>query len=371
MGSHSFQPPCLLDVYSLLNKHHHAEEWSAFGNPDKLYRVLYTGSRMIRISTVVAFLALSLPCLASPLVYTSDYNVLTFGSFTGVNSDIAGSAAIGGSASFTQFGIATGDGGSSGAVASNGVLNLIVGGSLSMTDAELAKGDGVYAGAGSFVSAGVPNGSINTGTVPVDFEALKAEALAASADFAAMSVNGDSPIQYGNMSLNGSDSTLNVFSINASDLAVVNEVKINVPAGSAVLINVVGQGSHYQYKGLFLNGNQFEPGQADAWGEVLWNFVDATSFTIQGVKFGGTILAPKMDLTLGYGQVNGQIIANSINSTSDIHNFRFNGSSEPETPGNEEPGAVPEPSTILLTAIGAMLLLAGKVRSTRNKSMNA
>lgn len=302
----------------------------------------------------------------SPLTYTSDYNVLVFGSMSATSS-IGGSVAVGGSASFTNLGLATGNNGSSGLAPATGsdALNLIVGGSLSWTSGQLHQGSGVYGGAAALTWIGTPNGSINFGTVPADFNALATEARTASTEFAAMAANGTSTYNpWGGLLMKGTDTGLNVFTIDGSKMSSLNNVQIEVPEGAAVLINVTGVMSSFKYSGLTLNGKAFNYNDRENWGEVLWNFNATGSFEVNGVQFGGTLLAPNAAVTLVNGQLNGQVIASSLTTSAMINNYTFAGSSLPESPANEAP--VPEPGTYLLTACGLALLFVGRIKRTRD-----
>jgi choice-of-anchor A domain-containing protein len=321
---------------------------------------------MIRISSLLAILwmTLTVSSAASPLHFQPELNVLTFGSMTVVNSSIGGSVAVGGSANFVNFALANGNNGNAGLQPSSDGLNLIVAGSLSMTYGELKQGSGTYAGAASLTGVGVPNGSVTQAAASVNFGGLQTEALEASAEFAAMTANGSVNLQYGGLRLTGKDDTLNVFNVNAADLAKISELRISVPDNAAVLINVVGLGTSFSNAGLVLNDSPFSAKNPGPWGEVLWNFVDATSFSIQGVQFAGSILAPKTALTLGYGQVNGQIVANTLTSFSGINNFAFNGSGPGTSPGTE-PEPVPEPTTLSMAAAGVLLVLVSRFRHNR------
>lgn len=323
-------------------------------------------------SILLAIFLMAPSAIASPLSFTSDHNVLVFGSMSASNSSIGGSVAVGGSASFANLSIASGNGSASGSVPASGpdVLNLIVGGSLQWGNGSLAKGSGVYQGTALLANLGTPGGSINFGVSPVDFLSLASEAQAASAGYAALDSNGDAVYQWGGLTLTGTDAELNVFEIAGSSLSSLNSLKIVVPEGAAVLINITGSSASLSNFGITLNGQGFNHNQnADAWSQVLWNFAAAGTFTTNGIHLGGTLLAPTASVSLSNGKVSGQVVAGSLTSTAAINNFAYAGfplpagSSGPETPADVAP--VPEPGTYLLTACGLMLLLGGKFRRNR------
>jgi choice-of-anchor A domain-containing protein len=325
------------------------------------------GMRQIQFF-LLTFLLAAVSAVASPLNYTSDYNVLVFGDLT-ANSHIGGAVAVGGSANFQNVAIAGANGESQGykPASGPGVVNLIVGGDLTMKNGSLVNGSGVYGGTALLQNVGTPDGTINFGTVPVDFVALADAAQAASASFAAMAANGTATLQWGGLTLTGTSTELNIFEVSAADLGAISWMEINVPVGAPVLINVTGTNVNFKNAGLNLNGSQFNHNQnASQWGEVLWNFSAAGTFTIESVKFAGTLLAPNAEVSLKNGQVNGQLIAGSlVQKNSAIHNFTFNGTKVP-TPGDET-APVPEPETYLLTACGLLLVMVGKRRLSASR----
>ena len=318
--------------------------------------------RLTLIALVAAFLSFNL--LGSPLQLTVEPNVLVLGSASVSNASIAGSVFVGGSATFSSVSLANGNGTSTGATPASGkdAVNLIVAGSLVFANGQLTNGSGIYGGSASLIGVGLPDGQITQSNSSVNFPDLAVTATKASASFAAMDANGSTVSKWGGLILTGESDKLNVFTVDAHSLKTANNVAITVPEGAAVLINVIGVTTSFKNAGLTLNGASFDSKQADAWGEVLWNFADATSLTMQGVNFGGTLLAPKTEVELKSGQVNGQVIVGSLVSSAQINNFRFGGTAsgydkvgDPQSDASE----VPEPGTFTLAAAGAILLVIG------------
>lgn len=132
--------------------------------------------------------------------------------------------------------------------------------------------------------------------------------------------------------LSGSNTDLNVFDIAAADLGA-KQVGIDVPQGSAVLINVAGTAPAFQNNLLIKNQTSgtwdqasdgvVKPGQTTAagWPGILWNFPQATSLQINsGSAFAGTVLAPNAAVTVGNaGHTIGQMIAKSFVSSKETH----------------------------------------------------
>ena len=75
----------------------------------------------------------------------------------------------------------------------------------------------------------------------------------------------------GALVITGTDPTLNVCDIDASQLGNVN---VNFPAGSAVVVNVTGTSISWSGASVCLNGQCADSTQADS---VVWNFYQATS----------------------------------------------------------------------------------------------
>jgi choice-of-anchor A domain-containing protein len=140
--------------------------------------------------------------------------------------------------------------------------------------------------------------------------------------------------------LTGTSSTLNVFNLNAGTYTGAT-INISAPAGSTVVVNVVGgtdsfTGGSINYTGVSSN-------------DVLFNFNTASSLSLSNIAFTASILAPVANFTGSGGHVSGQLIAESASGTTEFESNLFTGDLG-STP------AVPEPSTWLLfiTGVGAM-----------------
>jgi|GEM_PF-2312915 len=292
---------------------------------------------------------------ASPLPFTTDYNVLVFTDMTGNNLSIGGSVAVARDATFTGVSVASGNNGSSGAAPNSGAgaMNLIVGDDLSWNGGQLVAGNGVHGGLGSISGVGVPGGVIGQGATPVNFAALQTQAQNAATSFAAMTTNGSTDVApWGGITLTGIDTGLNIFTVAATNLSSTSYLNIVAPSGSGVLINVVGNAASIQNAGINLNGQGFNyNSNAADWQNVLWNFTGTGTLQVSGVSLGGSILAPYGSVNVQFASLNGDIVANSLSASGGINNFAFNGT-EPE-----DPSAVPEPGTLLLSALGSTLIL--------------
>jgi choice-of-anchor A domain-containing protein len=188
-----------------------------------------------------------------------------------------------------------------------------------------------------------------TGSSGIDFASLNASLDSLSGQLGNLLSNGtilqpnSHPGQYGNPQwevLVGTDPSLNVFNIPASDLG--NTIDIEVPDGSTVIINVTGTAATSTSQ-LYYKGQQHS-GDDPTTDKVLFNFDAAQTVTIDG-QFDASILAPYAYLS-GDAQMGGTFIAASIGQTGEVHNIEFTGTLPLPSP------QVPEPASLMLVGTG-------------------
>jgi choice-of-anchor A domain-containing protein len=119
--------------------------------------------------------------------------------------------------------------------------------------------------------------------------------------------------------LYGTSTTANVFNLTQAQFQNNDNLDIEVPTGSTVIINVAGTSDTLQTS-LYYQGNTVTDANA---GLILFNFAAATSVTING-QFDGTLLAPLAYLS-GNSQMGGMFIAASIGPTGEVHYVPFGG----------------------------------------------
>jgi len=267
-----------------------------------------------------------------------DYNVFVFKDFKANSSDVQGRLAAGGNVTINNYSVGTSltDG-------NNGSANLVAGGKLVAKNGQLFHGSAV---AGSLDVAGsfsAPKGTISTGALPVDFSAEQLRLSSLSTTLAAKATTNGATggLQWGGYYLNTNSSGLSVFNIAATN---VNNFSLTSTAANAiVLINVSGTSANFQNMGFSFSG-------IDA-SHVLFNFVDATSITINGVGFLGSVLAPKADVAFNNGNFAGTLIAKSLSGGGEFHLAKFQGDLL-DAPKPLVQAAVPEPSTWMTMILG-------------------
>lgn len=285
----------------------------------------------------------------------ANYDVLAFGSFNSANTEVNGSLAVKGSATLSSFSVGKDlPSGYSGNA-------LTVGGNLSYTNGQVFRGNAVVGGSitgsGFTVAAG---SKASNAAMPLNFndELLSLKNISAAA--AALTANGTIS-KPGNLVFTGTNASLNVFSIAASDLLVGSGVAINIPVGSLAVINVSGVAFNAGSTGGFtLNGQTISNTNAGLASSIIYNFSDATSIGING-SWGGSILASNADVNVSSGAFFGSLYADDIVSTSEFYRARFSGFDK-ITPPVTAP--VPEPASWLMM-IGGFLLLGMAMRRRR------
>lgn len=298
----------------------------------------------VSVAVVVAgFVGVS-EASAGPFGLADDYSLVVLGNMQFSNGSIGGRAAVAGNATLSNFSI----GGALGYEPTS--VNLLVGGAADLKNGSVAG----TAHAASATTSGLGLQSpLQIGPSPLDFLALDTALTTQSGLLAALAANGTSVEQYSTRTLKGTDASLNVFTLSAADMVGVSTLKVSVPPSSTVLINVVGPS--FALSGIGISGLDSE--------RTLWNFANATSISLSGINFGGSILAPDALLTFANGNINGQVVVAGLNGSGAFNQAAFAGA----VPGPVDvPAAVPEPSTLLLVVSGGVAALwYGRRRQAR------
>jgi choice-of-anchor A domain-containing protein len=326
---------------------------------------------------------------ALSLGQAAPFDVFVFGNFTESGTDSGGAVAVGGNfapANGGGFTIASQLSSPAGTydlvVAGNFTNNgysmgggdAFVGGNLNWTDPTLPHNvyvDGSFTNStnagtvggtiyysGSSCTSGDPVTCVKTGatTDPVNFAGAQTNLDSVSTTLATETANGTTSFDgYSTYTLTGTSSSLNVFNLTNSSYSN-QTINITAPASSTVIINVAGTSDSFSGGSINLNGVSAS--------NVIFNFSTATTVSIADMSFNGTLLAPLASFSGTYGNLDGQLIAESAQGTTEFHNVLFNGTL-PSTglSGNSNSGgSTPEPSTWVMLIGGAALIVVSRRR---------
>ena len=293
---------------------------------------------------------------AGNLGVANDYNEFIFENSTRAG-DSEGGVAVGQTATFNNFTIGS-------SLSGNSFNSLVVGGQLGGSQTNIQHGNAVY----NSLSSPAPNIYMNGGgskTGGADsssfFSDAKTYLTNLSETLKNEAVNGKTEeFNYGKyqtfLTTQG-DSKLQVFSINGDHLASTSYFKItSTVADATIVINVSGSTISMSNFSFDLSGTDQT--------HILFNFYDATSISLSGIDVTGSILAVGADVSTGYGQINGNLIAKSLSGTIETHNHLFAGNLP-------TPSAVPEPSSMGLMAAAGLMSLLPMIRRHRARKLQS
>lgn len=313
-------------------------------------------STLLWAALPTALLIYAAPVQAAAFGIASDYNVFVFGDMN-QSSDAEGRVAVGGNATFTNFGIGDrlpGSGGSD--------TRLVVGGDLTYNGGQVFGGNAVV---GGHVNTPVyfncaPNCGVSQGN-PIDFAAAQQELTALSQNLGGLGTTGTAEHKWGGIWLEGNNSDLSVFNLDGDWFSQSSYLNIGgVGNDATVVFNVSGDSVNIANFGLNLGGIKKQ--------NVLFNFVEATQLSTTGFSFAGSVLATQAHYNFNNGNVEGNLIAASVAGSGEFHNFKFEGDLppfvQPPAPPTPTPVSVPEPAMGLGLIAGA----AGLLRRRRSAS---
>jgi len=290
----------------------------------------------------IGLLALASGAQAQTFGVASDYNLFTTGDASVSNSDVEGKVAVGGNYTSSSYSVGLVNPGNKGSK-----NTLVVGGDVKMSSGTV-YGDVTYGGSYSATNFDL-KGTKTKGSV-IDFAQAAKDLTAKSKTWGDLAGNGSTTIQYGGAYFKGTNKDLNVFTFDGTQFSSLNHFHIDVPTGSTILINVTGQNIATSYGGYELNGHSLADTSFTGNGNILWNFKDATKLDLHSI--GGSIFAPKADITSNWNAVNGQIVAKTFTGTGQTNYRPFTGT----LPGNNS-APVPEPASMLVLGGGIAAFL--------------
>lgn len=201
-----------------------------------------------------------------------------------------------------------------------------------------------------------------TAALPISFSSVAAELDRYSSDMARLVATGSKT--FGNdhsLTLSGSSTTLNVFSLSASDFTDISSLKISAPTSSNIVINVSGSS-------VAVNLSMNTAGISSS--NIVLNFVDATSVTFGGTNgYGGssiygTVLATDAQTTFNGGNMYGNLITDSLIANNiTLQGMGYNNGLG-ISPSDLAGVAVPEPASVAVLGLAAFGLLARSGRKS-------
>jgi choice-of-anchor A domain-containing protein len=217
------------------------------------------------------------------------FNAFTVQDYVSGHSDVEGTVAVCGDLDVHSYSVGLLDPGFS-----------AVGGDFHLTSGTV-HGSIEVAG-DAFVSNGTAN---DYQASTVDFPAIVDDLYDAANDLDTFGNNGTvftNP--FGDIVLSGLDTRLNVFRVDA-DLLYNVEITFDVPAGSAVLVQVDAWSVDWQSVGFDLG--------ASSSSDIFWSLPNATSIRWAAIGVQGTVLAPNATVDFDDGQHNGHLLIDTFN----------------------------------------------------------
>lgn len=269
----------------------------------------------------------------------SAYNGVILGNMSSTGSDTEGRLAIGGHANLQSYAVGHA------LPNSNGSDNrLVVGGNLTVINGQVSGGNVRHAGTRNVSGFTVTGGQIIQGPSPFSFSAAGQLLRDLSSQWGAMSTTGSTTSSSGTLTLSGSRSGLNVFTVSASQLSGAHTLRVVVPSGATVLVNVSGASVTMQNFGFNLTGVGAS--------KIMWNMRQATTLSMSGIGVEGSVLAPHAAITFNNGQLNGQLFGLSFNGNGQLNHCLFH--------GLQELTLIPLPPAALAGGLGLIGLAAAR-----------
>lgn len=227
---------------------------------------------------------------------------------------------------------------------------LVVGGNLNYSSGSIKNGNYFVGGSTTTSSVGL-NTATKTTASPVSFDSTSAQLKNTSASLANVASTGSSSVAYGGMTLKGGTGNVQVFDLTSAALGSVNNFKFsNLHTNDTLILNI--SGTNVNLSGGYGDFSKYN---------VLYNFYEAQTITLNGVGLYGSVLAPLATMTGGNGQINGDVVVGNWASNIQVNaSHSFNA-----TNVAGYVSAVPEPETyaMLLAGLGLVGFMARRRKS--------
>lgn len=239
-----------------------------------------------------------------------DFNLFVIENLEQHGTDTQGKLAVGNNAILSDYSVGDQLPANSGDV-------LVVGHNLSFTSGDVFGGNVVYGNATNLPDWSVSvAGTLSKGK-PINFELAANYLRTLSTTLGSFSVNGTTAFEWGGLTLTGTNPSINVFKVKGSELSACNDMQINVPQGSVVIVNIDGTNIRWESAGLEVHGTSIT--------NVLYNFYEALKLTVSGIDIRGSVLAPFANLIYNSGVINGQVVVKSMKGDGQFNLSTFLG----------------------------------------------
>ncbi|WP_052380318.1 collagen-binding domain-containing protein [Paenibacillus camerounensis] len=263
----------------------------------------------------------------SLLGVAGDYNVFVFEGAK-ITASVAGNIAAGGNV--TTGGVSINEG-----YRLTVPYALVTGGDLNFTNGTvygniLHQGEYLKNYPGNIVGGTYKKGSL------IDFASARSYYEAYSSKLAAIQAAGTTTeLKYGGLYATATQ-PVSVFDFTSDYYNQASWTNLTAPAGSSLIFNVRGANVNFTKAFALPNGVSGN--------NVIYNFPDATSVSISSGEYRGSILAPKAAITFTNGQIHGNIIGKSIDSSSTVGILPYTGQMPPTTTPTPTPAVTASPT---------------------------
>jgi choice-of-anchor A domain-containing protein len=242
-----------------------------------------------------------------------DFNVMVRFDMNSHCSDTQGRVAVGRDACYSNYTVAD-------QLQPNPTQwNLIVGRNLTFVDGDVMNGATAVGGVLKTRRVGYYGGVRRA--QPLNFQNAFSEIEAISLQLHRVPSNGQTGVKMlesrRELRFQGTHPEVNVFRVMAHEISLAHTVRIEVPEGSTVLVNIDGRDFRMFSHGIY-------PVGVDST-RILWNAPQALTAHIQFINVLGSVLAPRADVAFPSGLFTGSLFARSLQGNGQFNLSLFQG----------------------------------------------